>query len=49
MADSNPNHACPYCELMFKYHTEVRDHVLHDHPEHADVVIGIEPREIPRP
>lgn len=30
------------------YHNEVKDHILHDHPEHADVVIAIEPHELPR-
>jgi hypothetical protein len=40
-------HACPYCELKFMYHNEVKDHILHDHPEHADVVITIEPHELP--
>ncbi len=29
------------------YHNEVKDHILHDHPEHADVVITIEPHELP--
>jgi hypothetical protein len=29
------------------YHIEVVDHVRHDHPEHADVVSTIEPRELP--
>ncbi len=40
---------CPYCELVFPYHNEVVDHILHDHPEHADVVAGIEPHELPDP
>lgn len=40
-------HTCPYCELRFKYHNEVVDHVRHDHPDHAAVVAGIEPRELP--
>lgn len=40
-------HRCPYCELAFVYHIEVVDHVRHDHPEHGDVVAGIEPRELP--
>lgn len=46
MGDSN--HACPYCDLMFKYHTEVVDHIRHDHKEHTSVVDSIEPRELPR-
>jgi hypothetical protein len=44
---SSTTHACPYCELIFSYHTEVKDHILHDHPEHAEVVDSIEPRELP--
>jgi hypothetical protein len=40
-------HQCPYCELRFGYHQEVKDHILADHPEHAAVVAGIEPRELP--
>ena len=40
-------HACPYCDLIFSYHNEVKDHILHDHPEHAAVVDSIEPRELP--
>jgi hypothetical protein len=40
-------HQCPYCELRFTYHNEVKDHVLHDHTDHADVVAGIELHELP--
>jgi hypothetical protein len=40
-------HQCPYCELRFGYHQEVKDHILVAHPEHAAVVAGIEPRELP--
>ncbi len=47
MADSNPNHTCPYCELVFPYHVEVKDHILRDHPEHASVVDTIDPHELP--
>jgi len=47
MPDSNPNHMCPYCDLMFAYHAEVKDHILHDHPEHASVVATIDPHELP--
>lgn len=46
MAYPNP-HTCPYCELRFKYHNEVVDHVRHDHPDHAAVVADIEPHELP--
>ncbi len=38
---------CPYCELRFVDHFEVKDHILRDHPEHAEVVEGLEPRELP--
>jgi hypothetical protein len=41
-------HQCPYCDLRFSYHNEITDHVLHDHPERADVVIGLDLHEIPR-
>ena len=47
MPESNPNHMCPYCELMFPYHVDVKDHILRDHPEHASVVAGIDPHELP--
>lgn len=40
-------HTCPYCELRFLYMTEVKDHVLHDHPEFAKVVESAEPHELP--
>jgi hypothetical protein len=33
--------------LRFLYHTEVVDHVRSDHPDHAESVAGIEPRELP--
>jgi hypothetical protein len=38
---------CPFCDLRFSYHEEVKDHVLHDHPEHADVVANVETYELP--
>lgn len=47
MADRTHPRSCPYCDLYFVYHTEIVDHVRRDHPEHADVVATIEPREIP--
>ena len=40
-------HTCPYCELRFLYMTEVKDHVMLDHPEHTDVVASAEPHEMP--
>lgn len=44
---SSNTHACPYCELVFSYHEEVKDHILHDHPAHAPVVAGVEMHELP--
>ncbi len=44
---SDEPHACPYCELRFKYHVEIVDHVQRDHPDHAESVAGLEPRELP--
>ena len=29
------------------YMTEVKDHVIHDHPKHADEFIGVETPELP--
>lgn len=39
-------HTCPYCELRFLFHNEVKDHILHDHPEHS-AVADIEIHELP--
>lgn len=47
MTDAPIMHHCPYCELWFSYHNEVKDHIMHDHPEHAEVVATIEPHEMP--
>jgi hypothetical protein len=44
---SDPTHQCPYCELRFEYHNEVKDHIVNDHPDHLAVVAAIEPRELP--
>lgn len=41
------NRHCPYCDLVFMYHNEVKEHIMLDHPEHAGVVAGIEPHELP--
>ena len=35
MSDELHVHQCPYCELRFRFLTEVKDHVVHDHPDHA--------------
>ena len=47
LTTASTTHACPYCELIFSYHNEVKDHIIHDHPEHAAMVESIEPRELP--
>jgi hypothetical protein len=47
MFDQFHVHQCPYCELRFVYANEVKDHVLHDHPEHADSFATVEPHELP--
>ena len=47
MTDREHPHSCPYCELRFLYHAEIVDHVRRDHPDHADSVAGIDPRELP--
>jgi hypothetical protein len=38
---------CPYCELRFVTHNEVKDHILHDHPQHVEMAISAEIRELP--
>ena len=47
MAMSNDTHTCPFCDLVFSYHEEVKDHVVHDHPVHAAEVVNTEMRELP--
>lgn len=42
------NRQCPYCDLMFMYHNEVKERIMLDHVEHAAVVASIEPHELPR-
>ena len=44
---SDPTHQCPYCELRFEYHNEIKDHIVRDHPDHLTVVAAIEPHELP--
>jgi hypothetical protein len=43
-----PTHQCPYCELHFLLAYEVKDHILHDHKEHAESFLFVEPHELPR-
>jgi hypothetical protein len=40
-------HQCPYCECRYALANDVKDHVLHDHPEHADAFATVEPHELP--
>jgi hypothetical protein len=40
-------HHCPYCPLRFVYANEVKDHVVRDHPEHAQSFQTVEPHERP--
>lgn len=47
MSNRSEPHTCPYCDLRFVYHNEVKEHILLDHPDHADVVATIEPHELP--
>jgi len=44
---SEEPHNCPYCELRFEYHEEVRDHIRNDHPDHVDVAVTGEVHELP--
>jgi hypothetical protein len=48
MTDRPRVHQCPYCELHFALANEVKDHVVHDHPEHAASFVFIEPHELPQ-
>jgi hypothetical protein len=43
----DPVHQCPYCELRFAYHNEVKDHVVRDHPDRAEAFVSIELHELP--
>lgn len=38
---------CPFCELRFEYHNEVKDHIVRDHPEHPTVGVTSEIHELP--
>jgi hypothetical protein len=49
MADRFTPHQCPYCELRFMYANEVKDHVITDHPSHADAFASVEIHEVPQP
>ena len=43
----DPVHQCPYCELRFAYHNEVKDHVVRDHPDRAEAFVSIELHQLP--
>jgi hypothetical protein len=47
MQSSEIVHQCPYCELRFSYMAEVKDHVVHDHPDHAASFEGVHAVELP--
>jgi hypothetical protein len=47
MTTSNDTHTCPFCNLIFSYHEEVKDHIIRDHPVHAAEVVNTEMRELP--
>ena len=40
-------HQCPYCELRFGYINDVKDHIIHDHRDHADAYVAVEVHELP--
>ena len=40
-------HTCPFCELRFDYHNEVKDHILHDHRDHPGMAATVEIHEMP--
>jgi hypothetical protein len=42
-------HQCPFCELRFADVNEMRDHVVTDHPSHADAFARAAPHEGQRP
>jgi hypothetical protein len=39
---------CPYCELRFVNHNDIKDHILRDHPDHAEMAVSAEIHELPR-
>jgi hypothetical protein len=45
MSDDLHPHQCPYCELRFRFATEVKDHVIQDHPTHRRSFAAADPRE----
>jgi hypothetical protein len=44
--DDSPRQ-CPYCELRFPTHNEVKDHILREHPDHEHVAATVEIHEFP--
>ena len=47
MRDEKHPHQCPYCDLRFRYASEIRDHALHDPKEHAEAFLYVETHELP--
>jgi len=43
----NGPHTCPFCDLRFAYHNEVKSHIERDHPDHVDVAVTADIHEIP--
>jgi hypothetical protein len=46
MTDGAHIHQCPYCVLKFLYATEVKSHVIADHPDHAPSYIRMTTTEL---
>ena len=40
-------HQCPDCEVRFSSMAEVKDHIVHDHPAHAEGYVGVQVTELP--
>lgn len=38
---------CPFCELRFVTHNEIKDHILRDHPGHEQMAASTEIHELP--
>jgi hypothetical protein len=41
-------HTCPFCELRFDYHNEVKDHILYGHRDHLAMAATVEIHDPPR-
>jgi hypothetical protein len=45
MSDELHPHQCAYCELRFRYASEIKEHVINDHPSHRASYSTSDPRE----